>query len=457
MATDPATVEAPGPQSEQDSNELAQAPREVKFYRPKLYREQEAAIYDPARISIIEASTKTGKTSGCICWLLEKAYLGKPGHQFWWVAPTLGVSKIAYRRMKRALPQDSFKANESECSITLADISSTIVFKGADRPDTLYGEDVRAAVIDEASRTKPEAWHAVRSTLTATLGPIRIIGNKRGRRNWAYQLARKAEAGGDKQMKYHRLTAQMAIAAGIFPQEEYDDAKRVLPPAIFAQLYDCVDGDDEGNPFGLAAIAACVNKNGLSTRAAVAFGWDLAKSVDFTVGTGLDEAGAVAAWDRWQHCPWPETEAKIIRQTNGAQAFVDSTGAGDPILEHLQQNPAGGANFEGWVFTNASKQQLMEGLAADLQARRCSYPDGAIVLELESFEYSYSFKGRKVLYSAPEGFNDDCVCSLALARARQRNNVALGVTAMNRDELLSADRGEMGHGRFLRGRGMGLI
>jgi hypothetical protein len=46
--------------------------------RPKLYPKQEAAIFDPRRISIVEASTKSGKTAGCIAWLAEMAMGGKP-------------------------------------------------------------------------------------------------------------------------------------------------------------------------------------------------------------------------------------------------------------------------------------------------------------------------------------------------------------------------------------------
>jgi hypothetical protein len=36
--------------------------------------------------------------------------------------------------------------------------------QSADNPDTLYGEDVHAAVIDEASRMKEDSFYAVRST-----------------------------------------------------------------------------------------------------------------------------------------------------------------------------------------------------------------------------------------------------------------------------------------------------
>ena len=39
---------------------------------------------DPARYSCIEASTKSGKTAGCIIWLVEQAFVGKPGWHYWW-------------------------------------------------------------------------------------------------------------------------------------------------------------------------------------------------------------------------------------------------------------------------------------------------------------------------------------------------------------------------------------
>ena len=56
--------------------------------------------------------------------------------------------------------------NNSNLSITIPN-GATIWFKGGDKPDSLYGEDVYGAVIDEASRCKEEVWSAVRSTITA--------------------------------------------------------------------------------------------------------------------------------------------------------------------------------------------------------------------------------------------------------------------------------------------------
>ena len=254
-----------------------------------LYAAQRSAIFAPERYAIIEASTKSGKTVGSLIWLTERVLQGRPGQNFWWVAPIRDQAKLAFRRLKRALPPGHYLANESELTVTLDD--RVLWFKGGDHPDSLYGEDVYAAVIDEASRLKEEAWHAVRSTLTATRGPVRMIGNVKGRKNWFYKLARTAESGADLTMHYAKITAHDAVRAGILDADEIADARQKLPGAVYRELYEAEPSDDQGNPFGLDAIRACLAP-GLSAAAPVVWGWDLAKSVDFTVGIALDGPGA---------------------------------------------------------------------------------------------------------------------------------------------------------------------
>jgi hypothetical protein len=378
----------------------------MSYVRPYLYPKQVAAIFVAIRLAIIEATPKSGKTVGCLVWLFEQALKGRPGDNFWWIAPVFSQADIAFRRMKQFLPTLVFTANEARKTITLAN-RTTIWFKSADSPDALFGEDVRAAVIDEAPRCKEETWHAVRTTLTATKGPIRIIGNVKGRRNWAYHLARQAEAG-EPGMHYAKITALDAIEAGIFDVAELAAAERDLPAAVFRELYYAEPSDDQGNPFGLDAIRACLAP--LSTKVPVAWGWDLAKSVDWTVGIALDEDGAVCRFERRQGS-WEQIFDTIIRMTGETPALVDSTGVGDPIVERLQR--VGGGVFKGFHFSAPAKQQLMEGLVVAIQQRRVYFPEGPITSELETFEYEYTRTG--VRYRAPEGLHDDCVCALGLA------------------------------------------
>jgi hypothetical protein len=387
----------------------------LTWRRPWLYPKQAQAIYDPARYVVIEASTKSGKTVGCLVWLIEQAMEGKPGQNFWWVAPSYGQAKIAYRRAKRGLSPDLYQSSDSELALALVN-GAVLMFKTAEKPDNLYGEDVFAAVVDEATRCREEAWHAVRSTLTATRGRVRIIGNVKGRTNWAYRMARRAEKG-TPGMAFYRIVSSDAVAAGILQADEIEDARRQLPEDIFRQLYEAEPADDEGNPFGAEAIRACIGP--LSMETPTVWGWDLAKSEDWTVGIALDGGMRTCGFHRFQK-PWEET-FRFIETTSGyTKSLVDSTGVGDPIVERLKR---AGGDYEAFVFTSQSKQKLMEGLAVAIQHREVTFPEGPITIELESFRYEYTRTG--VRYSAPAGEHDDCVMALALAvKAGARPRVA---------------------------------
>lgn len=385
----------------------APAARVALYERPRLYPQQEAALFNEARYALVEASSKSGKTVGAMAWLLEQALVhrGGPGHQFWWIAPVYAQARIPFRRIKRGLPRAAYAPNDSELSLSLPN-GSVLAFKGGDHADSLYGDDVFAAVIDEASRVKEESWHAVRSTLTHTRGPVRLIGNVKGRRNWFYQLARRAESG-EPGMAYAKITAHDAVGAGVLAAAEVEDARRTLPEAVFRELYLAEPSDDEGNPFGVDAIRRQVAP--LSGGAPAGFGVDLAKSVDWTAVVGLDAQGRACRFERFQ-APWDDTTARVLRALGRTAALCDATGVGDPIVERLQRS---GANVEGFLFSSPSKQSLMEGLAVAIQQGEVTYPPGPIVSELESFEYEYTRTG--VRYRVAEGVHDDCVCALALA------------------------------------------
>jgi hypothetical protein len=284
-------------------------------------------------------------------------------------------------------------------------------FKSGEKPDSLYGEDVVAAVLDEASRMREEAWYAVRSTLSATRGHVRFIGNVKGRKNWFWKLCRMAESG-EPGHTYSKLTWRDSVAGGVMDAAEPEDAKRVLPENVWRELYEAEASDDQGNPFGMDAIRRATGP--MSTDNPVAFGWDLAKSVDHTWGIGIDRAGNVCRSIRFQ-MPWGETVERIIQETGQAAAYLDSTGVGDPIVEQIQRRLP---NCRGYKFTQQSKQQLMEGLAIALQQGEIRGLPENLAAECESFEYMYSRSG--VHYSAPEGMHDDGVCALALAVSRWR-------------------------------------
>ncbi len=384
-------------------------PSDITYQRPWLYPKQEAALFNDARYALVEASTKSGKTVGCIVWLTEQALKGGKGKNYWWVAPSHNQAGIAFNRFCESFTHGTYTSNKTDRTVTLLN-GAVLWFRSGEDPDKLYGEDVWAAVIDEASRVRETAWIAVRSTLTATGGKARIIGNVKGRKNWFYRMAKRAREGAPN-MHYAKLTVHDAITARVFDEAEAEDARANMPEQAYRELYLAEPSDDSGNPFGGdEVISACEIPEVEWDTEPVCWGWDLAKSKDWTVGVALNKSGNVCRFYRWQRS-WRDTIRLIVDYVGKTPTLVDATGVGDPVLELLQQ--AAPRTVEGFKFNSTSKQQLMEALAIAIQRQEIGFPEQFIGEELKSFEYLYTRTAVK--YSAPEGEYDDCVCALALA------------------------------------------
>lgn len=380
----------------------------INYVRPPLTTYQKDIIDAPERFTVTEAATKTGKTASHIIWLFEQSLSLKNNQRVWWVAPVYSQAEIAFQRMVAQISDKNFfKKNETKLSLSLP-TGGIIQFKSAEKPDNLYGDDVHAAVFDEFTRAKEQAWFALRSTLTATRGKCKLIGNVKGKKNWGYRIGLKAKQG-DEGYKHFRITAYDAAKEGIVSIEEIEQAKHDLPENVFKELYLAEASEDGSNPFGYEFIKACMSP--ITNNAPVCFGIDLAKSYDYTVIIGLDANRRVCYLDRFQK-DWGQTEATILSLPN-APILIDSTGVGDPVVESLQRKRG---NIESFKFSSTSKQQLMEGLANDIQKRNIFFPEGIITDELFEFEFEYTRTGVK--YTAPQGLHDDTVCALALANKK---------------------------------------
>lgn len=396
--------------------------KDIQYTRPFLYDYQLNILNSTARYTVTVASTKVGKTASHIVWLFEQALMCKVNQSVWWVAPTFGQAKIAYNRMKVQISDRSiFTANETNLVITLI-TGAKIEFKTGEKPDNLFGDDVFAFVFDEYTRAREQAWFALRSTITSTGGKGKFIGNAKGRKNWGFKLAMKAKSGEDKDYEYFKITAYDAAAAGMRTKdgrpfiEEIESAKRDLPENVFNELYLAEATEDGSNPFGLKFIELCCYPT-ISTEPSVCYGIDLARKVDYVSIIGLDKLGAVSHYHTFTKTSWKHT-IDTIKVLPNKPIAMDSTGVGDVVLSDVESVRP---DVEGYVFTQPSKQRLMEGLAVAIQSRKIIIPDdgnvkngtGRIRHQLEQFEVEYTRTGIK--YSAPEGDHDDDVCALALA------------------------------------------
>ena len=140
----------------------------------------------------------------------------------------------------------------------------------------------------------------------------------------------------------------------------------------------------------------------------------MARVTDFTVLSIVDNNNHLCFFDRFNRIDWSWQKARIIESVRAynAKLCVDSTGIGDPIFEDLRR---AGLNVESFKFTSDSKNDLIQSLAIAFEQGKISIPPiKELVNELMIFEYEMGKTGN-IRYSAPEGYHDNAVISLALA------------------------------------------
>jgi phage FluMu gp28-like protein len=367
----------------------------MQIFLPTPHANQQKILESDKRFRVIMCGRRFGKSE--LSQILGVSYAVK-GLQVAYITPTYGLAKVFFGRLTESLP---FPKNKSDLKIDFSNGGQIEFFTG-ERLDNLRGRKFHLVIIDEASFIPDleKGWqNSIRPTLTDYKGKAVFLSTPKGK-NFFYSLFMKA---GENDWASFKFTSY--DNPHIDPKE-IDDARMQLPEVVFEQEYMANPAENSANPFGSKFIRACIKP--ISNQQIVAFGIDLAKSVDHTAIIGLDNSGNVAYFDRFQ-MDWHNTKENIKRLPR-SPILIDSTGVGDPITEDLKRE---GIMIEGLKFTSQSKQQLMEGLATAIQQNKIGFPDGVIVKELEIFEYIFSSHG--VRYSAPSGFHDDCVMALALA------------------------------------------
>ena len=365
---------------------------------PKPHPAQRAVLNSAARFRVMMCGRRFGKTLISQSISIEN---GIKKQQIAFITPTFQLGKIFFKEIIKLLPDEIYKKNEQGLLIDFITGGSIRFFTG-ENLDAMRGLKFHWVIVDEASyiANLQEGWlNSIRPTLTDYKGKALFLSTPKGK-NYFHSLFLK---GGEPDWESFKFTT---YDNPYIDPDEIEAARMQLPNVVFEQEYMANPMENAANPFGSNYIRACIKP--LSTNKPAFYGIDLAKSVDWTVIIGMDQQGQVCSFDRFQK-DWMQTKQTILTINKGLPVMIDSTGVGDAIVEDLQKSFN---SMYGFKFTSSSKQQLMESLATAIQQGEISYPDGLIKEELEIFEYLYTPTG--VRYTAPQGYHDDCVMSLAL-------------------------------------------
>ena len=373
---------------------------EVEVKLPNPHYAQKQILDSKARFITVMAGRRFGKSLISQTECIEQAIYGK---RVAYITPTYGLAKVFFDDLALLIPDNIAVSNKSD--LTFKFITGGIIrFFTGERLDNLRGLKFHLVIIDEASfiNDLENGWNnSIRPTLTDFKGKAIFISTPRGK-NFFYSMYLRGKEGNP---NYESFKFTTYDNPHIDPTE-IDEARNQLPKPVFEQEYLANPSENAANPFGIDGIKSCIAP--LSANPIQCLGIDLAKYNDWTVITGIDSMGNVCYFERFQS-DWGNTINKI-KNLPRVPTIVDATGVGDPIAEELQR---AGLDVEAFKFTSQSKQELMLGLQSAIHQKKIHYPDGVIVDELCLIEYQYSATGVK--YSAPQGFHDDCVMSLALA------------------------------------------
>ena len=285
--------------------------------------------------------------------------------------------------------------------------------RSADNPDSLRGEGLDFAVMDEFAFMKGEAWNeALRPALSDKLGRALFIGTPRGR-NHFWELYQRGVRGDDGYQSFtYPTAANPHIAAS-----EIEAAKHELPEIIFRQEYLAEFIDDQGGVFRRVQDAARLLPIDapLSDHQYIA-GVDVAASIDYTVVSVLDvgtlEMVAMDRFNRVDYNVLVDRLAAAYKHWNMTSMKIESNSIGQPVIDQLY---ARGLNIIPFVTTNVTKQVIIQALQAAFENGNIAILNDPILIgELLSFESKRNASGS-FSYAAPEGMHDDAVMSLAIA------------------------------------------
>lgn len=381
---------------------------------PKLHTGQEKVVGEAKRFNVARCGRRFGKTTLAVNrLLLHKNRAALAGYPVAFFAPSSKYFSDIWIEVNEIVRPLAVRSNITERQIRLYG-GGIIDFWSLDKPGPGEGRKYALAVFDEAQlapRLREQWQQSIRPTLTDLHGDAWFFYKPKGSLSYVNELYARGPSVSPDDKEWASWSLRSLDNPYLDPAE-VESARRDMPPDAFLQEYEAVPAADGGNPFGLDEIAACVSP--ITNEDPVVWAWDVAKSVDFTVGIALDRHCRVCRPVQHFQADWEETEARILEATN-APALVDSTGVGDPIVERLQRKSS---LFTGFKFSSTSKQQLMLDLRTAIHKGEIHYPNGIIKAELDTFQYAHTQNGTR--YEAPRGLHDDAVMALALALHQYR-------------------------------------
>lgn len=389
-------------------------PPRVTLRLPRLREDQYEIARHPAKVKVLVMGRRWGKTvlGGAI--VLSAAAVG----QRWaWIVPQYRNSRAIWRWIERTV--GDLRA-AGGCEVLRAERMVTFACGGlvgvysADNPDAIRGEAFHGVVLDEAARIPEDAWtDVIQPTLADYDGDAILISTPQGH-NWFYREYIRGLEGAEGYASFHAPSS-----ANPSPQIRHaaELARTRVSERTYRQEWLAEFLDEAGGVFrGVAEVCQAAPLEQREPYRTYVMGVDWGQADDYTVFSVFDAgSGTQVALDRMRGVDYlvQLERLKALASRFAVRVIVAEANAmGAPLIDFLV---AEGLPVEPFVTTNATKKQIIDGLALAMEQRAIRLlADPDQMRELQDYQATRLPSGL-MRYSAPEGQHDDCVIATALA------------------------------------------
>ncbi len=202
------------------------------YVLPPLHPGQTQVRVHKARFKVLSCGRRWGKTRLGTALCTE---IGLQGGRAWWVAPTYKLANVGWRGARGLglqIPGAEIRMGDR---MVVYPGGGTVEIRSADDPQSLRGEGLDFAVLDECAYMKEEAWsESLRPSLSDRLGGALFISTPHGL-NWFRDLWLRGEDPDfpDWHSWRFRTSDNPYIA-----QDEIETARRGMLGRIFRQEYE---------------------------------------------------------------------------------------------------------------------------------------------------------------------------------------------------------------------------
>jgi len=340
--------------------------------------------------------------------------LNHPNSTIYWVSPTDAQSQKVYKEIVTAIVESGCiktkKMPRGDTEIVLSN-SSKILFRSAMSEDSLRGQSVDYMILDEAAFIK-------RSTIETILMPMLNVRGKKclfistpKGKNYLYEYFLNGQKLPEwKSLRYSTYDSPFAN------EDLINMFKETLPPKLFKQEIEAEFVDSSSVFNNISEVMVLKEQNEPKEGGRYFAGIDIGIINDASVLSIIDDNGDLIKYYRWENTEAPEL-IKNILDINSKWKFqkivIENNNQGLTIFQDLKRKIN---NIEDFNTNGKTKPEIINRLIHLFNMKEFKLiDDDYLRIELEAFIFKQNDNGN-LKFMADNGFHDDCVMSLAIAR-----------------------------------------